>query len=85
MDLLLGLDSMGVIVTAPGKTVDFVSRFFAPKMGIPEDPVTGSAHCTLVPYWSRRLGKKRMLARQLSLRGGDLMCEDLTERVGHFR
>ena len=60
-----------VIVTAPGREVDFVSRFFGPSFGIPEDPVTGSAHCTLAPYWSARLGKKTLTARQLSPRGGD--------------
>ena len=81
MDRLAELDSMGVIVTAPGIEADFVSRFFAPKMGIPEDPVTGSAHCTLVPYWSKRLGRKKLHARQLSERGGELFCEDLGERV----
>jgi PhzF family phenazine biosynthesis protein len=71
-----------VIATAPGAgDVDFVSRFFAPLFGIDEDPVTGSAHCTLVPYWSRRLGKKRLHARQVSRRGGDLRCEDRGERV----
>ena len=71
-------------VTAPadeGQPYDFVSRFFAPAMGIPEDPVTGSAHCTLIPYWSRRLGKISLLARQLSARGGELHCEDRGERV----
>ncbi|HZS39945.1 MAG TPA: PhzF family phenazine biosynthesis protein [Polyangia bacterium] len=70
-----------VIVTAPGRAVDFVSRFFAPRAGIPEDPVTGSAHCTLVPYWSRRLGKRSLEARQLSARTGELRCEDRGERV----
>ncbi|MBI3539617.1 MAG: PhzF family phenazine biosynthesis protein, partial [Candidatus Eisenbacteria bacterium] len=70
-----------VIVTAPGAGVDFVSRFFAPLMGVPEDPVTGSAHCTLIPYWSRRLGKPRLSARQISPRGGNLACEDQGERV----
>ena len=80
-DLLLGLDSMGVIITAKGDEADFVSRFFAPKMGIPEDPVTGSAHCTLVPYWAEKLGQKILYARQVSLRGGDLYCEDRGERV----
>ena len=71
-----------VIVTAAGAgDVDFVSRFFAPTFGIDEDPVTGSAHCTLVPYWSRRLGKTRLHARQVSRRGGDLRCEDRGERV----
>ena len=78
---LSGLDSMGVIVTAPGREVDFVSRFFAPKMGINEDPVTGSAHCTLIPYWARRLGKSRLSARQVSERIGVLACEDKGERI----
>ncbi|MBM4430928.1 MAG: PhzF family phenazine biosynthesis protein [Chloroflexi bacterium] len=75
------LECTGIIVTAPGKQVDFVSRFFAPQVGIPEDPVTGSAHSTLVPYWSQRLGKKKLTARQLSARGGELFCEDAGERV----
>lgn len=67
------LDRWGMIVTAPGKNgVDFVSRFFAPANGIPEDPVTGSAHCTLVPYWAARLGKTQLEARQISRRGGAL-------------
>lgn len=81
--LLLPIDmgTGGVIVTAPGRDVDFVSRFFAPSLGIPEDPVTGSAHCTLVPYWRQRLGKTRLLARQVSARGGLLRCTDLGERV----
>ncbi|HVB37870.1 MAG TPA: PhzF family phenazine biosynthesis protein, partial [Vicinamibacterales bacterium] len=60
---------------------DFVSRFFAPRAGIPEDPVTGSAHCTLVPYWSDRLGKTQLHARQVSRRGGELFCEDLGDRI----
>jgi predicted PhzF superfamily epimerase YddE/YHI9 len=71
----------GVIVTARGSDCDFVSRFFAPSYGIPEDPVTGSAHCTLVPYWSKVLGKARLLARQVSARGGELTCEDRDDRV----
>lgn len=75
------LDCFGVIVTAPGKKSDFVSRFFAPGAGIPEDPVTGSAHCTLIPYWSERLGKKELHAFQLSERGGELFCIDRGERV----
>jgi PhzF family phenazine biosynthesis protein len=75
------LDRLGVIVTAPGRDCDFVSRFFAPSVGVPEDPVTGSAHCTLVPYWSKRLGKERLFARQVSARGGELWCEDRGERV----
>jgi PhzF family phenazine biosynthesis protein len=77
------LEGLGVIVTAPASTpgLDFVSRFFAPKVGVPEDPVTGSAHCTLIPYWSRRLGKPRLEAAQLSRRGGRLSCEDGDETV----
>jgi PhzF family phenazine biosynthesis protein len=81
MARLAALDLFAVIVTAPGKAVDFVSRFFAPGQGIPEDPVTGSAHCTLVPYWSNRLGKKSLHACQVSRRGGELFCEDLGTRV----
>jgi len=69
-------------VTAPGKEVDFVSRFFAPGVGIDEDPVTGSVHCILIPYWAERLGKTRLLARQVSARGGELQCELCGERVG---
>ncbi len=69
------LDRFAVIATAPGSDgVDFVSRFFAPAHGVPEDPVTGSAHCTLIPYWAERLGKSRFEARQLSRRGGRLSC-----------
>lgn len=71
----------GVIVTAPGTDCDFVSRFFAPAVGIPEDPVTGSAHCTLVPYWAECLGKSELLARQVSERGGVLRCRMAGERV----
>lgn len=79
---LLGqLDLRGVIVTAPGSDVDFVSRFFAPKFGIPEDPVTGSAHCTLAPYWAKRLGKNVLTARQVSRRGGNIGCELKADRV----
>jgi predicted PhzF superfamily epimerase YddE/YHI9 len=67
------IDCDAVIVTAPGEgDVDVVSRYFAPRYGIPEDPVTGSAHCTLIPYWVERLGKESLRARQLSPRGGDL-------------
>ena len=80
--LLSRLDCLGVICTAPGTDCDFVSRFFAPGAGVPEDPVTGSAHSTLIPYWSARLGKKKLFARQLSQRGGELFCEDRGERVG---
>jgi PhzF family phenazine biosynthesis protein len=81
MDTVAKADRFAVIATAPGKDVDFVSRFFAPAQGIPEDPVTGSAHCTLIPYWSKRLGKKKLHAYQASLRGGELWCEDRGERV----
>lgn len=79
--LIETLDTLGVIVTAPGRNVDFVSRFFAPGEGIPEDPVTGSAHTTLVPYWSSRLEKPNLHALQLSPRGGELFCVDRGERV----
>jgi PhzF family phenazine biosynthesis protein len=75
------MNPFAVIVTAPGNEVDFVSRFFAPKVGIDEDPVTGSAHCTLIPYWAKRLGKKKLHALQVSRRGGELFGEDLGERV----
>lgn len=78
---LQALDLRGVIVTAPGKDVDFVSRFFAPKIGVPEDPVTGSAHCELTPYWARRLGKTNFEARQVSPRGGRLSCQLQGSRV----
>ncbi|MDX1982318.1 MAG: PhzF family phenazine biosynthesis protein [Bryobacteraceae bacterium] len=81
MTRLATVDRFAVIVTAPGASVDFVSRFFAPARGIPEDPVTGSAHCTLIPYWSQRLGKSHLHARQISPRGGELFCEDRGERV----
>ena len=72
----------GLIATAPGdQGYDFVSRFFAPDKGVPEDPVTGSAHCALTPYWAKRLGKKTLRARQVSPRGGDLICTDAGERT----
>lgn len=70
-----------IIPTAPGDDCDFVSRFFAPDAGVPEDPVTGSAHCTLVPYWATRLGKLKLHARQVSPRGGELWCEYTGDRV----
>ena len=73
MAILKNIGKFGYIITAPDKEVDFVSRFFAPGEGIPEDPVTGSAHCTLIPYWSKRLHKTEMVARQLSRRGGVLL------------
>jgi PhzF family phenazine biosynthesis protein len=81
MEKLARVDRFAVIVTAPGRDCDFVSRFFAPAKGVPEDPVTGSAHCTLIPYWSNRLGKTKLHARQISKRGGELFCEDRGERV----
>ena len=71
----------GLIITAPGARHDFVSRYFAPHAGIPEDPVTGSAHCVLAPYWARRLDKARLTARQVSRRGGELVVEDRGDRV----
>lgn len=70
-----------VIITAPGDEVDFVSRFFAPGSGIAEDPVTGSAHCILTPYWADRLGRDKLTARQISARGGSLVCERAGDRV----
>ena len=77
------LKKMGqkVIITAPGKSVDFVSRFFAPIAGIDEDPVTGSAHSQLIPFWNEKLDKKVMQAKQLSQRGGDIYCEQAGDRV----
>lgn len=75
------LDCLGIIATAPGSDSDFVSRFFAPAAGIDEDPVTGSAHCTLIPYWSQRLGKTTLFARQVSRRGGELFCRLAGDRV----
>lgn len=79
--LLQMKEYLGFIVTAPGDNVDFVSRFFAPGVGIPEDPVTGSAHCTLIPYWADRLNQSKLHALQLSERGGELFCEDSRDRV----
>jgi predicted PhzF superfamily epimerase YddE/YHI9 len=70
------------VITAPGSDVDFISRFFAPGFGVDEDPVTGSSHCTLIPYWAERLGKSKLTARQLSARGGELFCELRADRVG---
>jgi PhzF family phenazine biosynthesis protein len=77
----VNLDPGGIIITAPGDHCDFVSRFFTPQASIFEDPVTGSAHCSLIPYWSKRLNKKKMIAMQLSNRVGTLFCEDKGERV----
>jgi predicted PhzF superfamily epimerase YddE/YHI9 len=79
---LAKVDCWAAIVTAPGESgIDFVSRFFAPAQGVPEDPVTGSSHCTLVPYWAHRLGKTQLEARQLSRRGGALSCALDGDRV----
>lgn len=86
MEQLKTLHPYGVIATAPAGPeddgADFVSRYFAPSFGVPEDPVTGSAHCTLIPYWAARLGKDRLVARQISARGGELICEAKGDRVG---
>jgi len=75
------LDAVGIIVTAPGDSCDFVSRFFAPRVGVPEDPVTGSAHTLLIPFWGKRLNKTSMRALQISARRGELHCEWRGERV----
>ena len=81
MGLLRKLERRGLMVTAAGSDCDFVSRFFAPKYGIDEDPVTGATHTALTPFWAERLGKSRLHARQLSARGGELFCELQGERV----
>jgi len=81
LGLLEQLHPAGVCVTAPGREADFVSRYFAPSFGIPEDPVTGSTHCSLTLYWSARLNKARLRARQLSARGGELFCQPNGDRV----
>ncbi|MEW9681913.1 PhzF family phenazine biosynthesis protein [Pseudomonas sp. TE50-2] len=81
MVALAKLPGLGVIVTAPGEEHDFVSRYFAPSIGIPEDPVTGSVHCSLIPYWATRLGKSQLHAFQRSARGGELFCRLEGERV----
>jgi PhzF family phenazine biosynthesis protein len=78
---LLEIDAHGFIVTAKGETADFVSRFFAPEVGVFEDPVTGSSHCNLIPFWAAKLGKTEMFARQISARGGELFCELKGDRV----
>jgi PhzF family phenazine biosynthesis protein len=79
--LMKELDSTGVVITAKGQSADVVSRCFYPGAGIPEDPVTGSAHCNIVPYWSEKLSKTKLLCKQLSQRGGDLHCELVGDRV----
>lgn len=78
---LASLDLRGVVITAAGDRADFVSRFFAPKLGINEDPVTGSAHCELAPYWGKRLGTTSMRAEQVSSRGGTILCDLHGDRV----
>ncbi len=80
-EIIKKLHPDAVIISAKGKSVDFVSRMFAPNSGINEDPVTGSAHTVLVPYWSEKLGKKKLIARQISKRGGELICEDQSHRI----
>jgi PhzF family phenazine biosynthesis protein len=81
MEKLAAIGGFGTIATAPGSDCDFVSRFFAPAQGVNEDPVTGSSHCTLIPYWSARLNKTTLFARQISARGGELWCEHRGDRV----
>jgi predicted PhzF superfamily epimerase YddE/YHI9 len=81
MEALARIDRFAFIATARGEKYDFVSRFFAPAKGIPEDPVTGSAHCTLVPYWAAKLGKTTLAAKQISNRGGELFCRLQGDRV----
>jgi PhzF family phenazine biosynthesis protein len=80
-NVLSRVETRGICITAPGKDADFVSRFFAPRYGINEDPVTGSAHCELIPYWAKKLGKNKLIAKQLSKRGGILYCELNNDRV----
>ncbi len=81
MSALSNIPFEEVIVTAPGNDSDFVSRMFAPRIGIPEDPVTGAIHCSLIPYWAEQLGKDKLFARQVSKRGGELFCELSGDRV----
>ena len=78
---LASLDLRGVIVTSPGEDYDFVSRAFFPKYGILEDPVTGSAYTKLIPYWSKKLNKSKLKAKQISRRGGEVFCKDKIDRV----
>jgi len=79
--ILEQIDCRGIVITAPGDRCAFVSRFFAPRVGVPEDPVTGSAHCVLIPYWAKVLGKHELYALQVSKRGGELYCGFAGERV----
>ena len=81
MALISKLPVRGVIVSSIGDEVDFVSRFFGPQSGVPEDPVTGSAHTILIPYWSKKLARTHLRARQISKRGGELECQNLGQRV----
>lgn len=81
ISLLAKVEARGIIVTAPDEEMDFVSRFFAPAVGVDEDPVTGSAHTMLTPYWSDRLGKNELEARQISKRGGTVYCKQKADRV----
>lgn len=81
LSLIIKAGKRGVIISAKGDEVDFVSRFFAPQIGVPEDPVTGSAHTTLAPYWANKLGKNKLSAKQLSKRGGNLSCKLENNRV----
>lgn len=81
LGMLMKLDRRGVVATAPGDDTDYVLRFFAPKNAVPEDPVSGNVQTALVPYWSRKLGKPRLTVRQLSARGGAMICEDHGERI----
>jgi len=81
LEIITKLDAQGVVITAPGSDCDFVSRYFAPAAGIPEDPVTGGAHCMLTPYWARRLRKTELRAFQASRRGGEMICRLVDDRV----
>jgi len=81
MAKLRRFEKQGVVATAKGDKADFVSRYFAPKVGVPEDPVTGSTHCSLVPFWSKMLKMDRMIAHQVSARGGEIMCVQKDKRV----
>ncbi|MBK6881070.1 MAG: PhzF family phenazine biosynthesis protein [Elusimicrobia bacterium] len=81
LELLKRIETRGVIATAPGKQADYVCRFFAPRLGIPEDPATGSAQCVLAPYWAKKLGKTSLRVRQLSPRGAEMYCEVAGDRV----
>lgn len=81
LDYIRHLEGDGLIITAAGDSCDCVSRYFAPNSGIDEDPVTGSAHCAIAPYWAEKLGKTSLTARQVSKRGGDVYCEVVDDRV----